>query len=166
MVMQYSLRFLLSQAILFANVRNTMLSLLQERVLMGFTVDIESPVYKEVTVDVTIFIVEGAVFDTVKTRVETQIARWLDPLSKDDDGEYINSFGKDLRLSDLGLLIKSVPEIYDYVIHQPTGNVDIPDNQLPTTNHSVTTVTGRHSVVLSHHLVNTPSPTFGGYKIF
>jgi len=109
------------------------------RLIMGFTIELLPPKFKETNVQVRVFAVRGSDRQAVTNKVNTAIDEWLDPLATDDEGNYLNDFGEVVLISDLGLLLKEIPEIYDYEIFLPEENIVLASDQLPTKEHTETT---------------------------
>jgi len=109
-----------------------------ERLVMGFTIELLPPKFKETDVQVRVFAVRGSDRQAVTNAVNDVIDEWLDPLATDADGNYINEFGDSVLISDLGLLLKEIPEVYDYEIFLPEENVTLDADQLPTKEHTET----------------------------
>ena len=111
-----------------------------ERLVMGFQFILVPPTFKEVDVNVRVFAQRGSDRQLVFDQTAEAIATWLDPLATDDDGNFINSFGEALLISDLGFLLKTIPRVFDFEIFDPIENVLLDDNQLSTPNHVDTTL--------------------------
>jgi hypothetical protein len=131
---------LTAQGFTLEQIENQIQLAVLDRLIMGFNIEIEFPLFREVDVSVKVWVVDDAQKSAVEASVRTQIDTWLNPLAQDANGSFINDFGQDLRLSDLGFLLKEVPEVFDYEILEPTGNVEVDDNQIVTNRHIQTTV--------------------------
>jgi predicted phage baseplate assembly protein len=124
----------------FQSVRDKLRAEVLERLVMGHEFELLAPTVREVDVSVRVWAVETASRAQVEAQVRAAIDRWLDPLAVDEHGRFINDFGRDLRLSDLGVLLKSVDGIFDYEILEPSANVPIADEEIVTNTHTKTEV--------------------------
>lgn len=111
-----------------------------EKLIMGFDIAIVNPRFKEVDVSVRVFIEETALREAARDATLSQIDTWLNPLATDEDGNFTNDFGQDLRLSDLGFLLKEIPEVFDFEILEPTENIPIDFDEIVTNRHVQTVV--------------------------
>lgn len=109
-----------------------------ERLVMGFTIELLPPKFKETDVTVVAYAVRGSDRQEVENAVNDAIDDWLDPLAVDADGNFLNDFGEDVRISDLGLLLKEIPQVFDYIIIAPEENISLDADQLPTPVHTDT----------------------------
>jgi len=121
-------------------VRSLLLDEVKSRLVMGYGFRFVEPNLKEVDVDVTVYALRNASSSDIEAKVRATIDEWLDPLAKDDNGNYIHDFGRDIIRSDLGLRLKQIDGIYDYEINKPTGNIEIADNEIVTNKHINTSV--------------------------
>ena len=117
-----------------------------EKLVMGFGIRLIGPKFKETDVFVRAFAVRGADRQKVTNDVNAAIDTWLDPLATDADGNFINEFGQALLISDLGLLLKAVVDLFDYEIVTPEANVEIADDEVPTPTHLQTVRTVEVSI--------------------
>jgi hypothetical protein len=121
-------------------IREQITLLLLDRLIMGFGVEYEYPTFLEVDVEITLYALDSALVTQVEQDGLEAVDTWLNPLAVDASGNYINDFGRDLKVSDLGVLLKEIDNIYDYEILDPTGNVEVTDDQIVTNRHIGTSV--------------------------
>lgn len=100
------------------------------KIALGYSLVIESAKYREVSTKIKVY-TENPRTEIVYRAVRTVLRKLLDPLAR-EEGNYINEFGTEFKLAELGYALKSVPDIYDYTIEYPVENIILADYEIIT----------------------------------
>jgi len=143
------------QLTLSAELRAAVLAYLDDRRLLGTTLDVQPPQYLRVSVDVTLHLPERrdpAAAPEVIQRAEAALYRYLNPFTGGPTGDGW-PFGRDLHLSEIYGLLQRIPAI-EFVeevritIAEGGGAAQAMPSRLPVPRHAVV-CSGQHRVSVS-----------------
>jgi predicted phage baseplate assembly protein len=98
------------QLTLSAELRESVRAYLNERRLLGTTLDVRAPRYQWVSVQTTIHVAERSSAAAVRDRAEEALYRFLNPIRGGADGQGW-PFGRDLHISEIYGLLLRVPGV-------------------------------------------------------
>lgn len=119
------------------------------RLAIGYSLSAIAPTYKELDLDISVYAIEDSDAVTIDALVRNALNNRLDALTVDASGQYINEFGSELKRADIGVVLKGIDEIYDFVITTPAADVSLSAQNVLTSSHTkpTLTVTGHGSGV-------------------
>jgi hypothetical protein len=120
------------------------------KLIMGYGNVVVAPAYVAVTITITGEALDGYVASEVAASVHTDILNRLNPVAKNDNGVYLNDFGKALNLDDIIYVVRQNGLLKPgFTVDAPTQAITLSNDQILIDTGSVVTVnvTGGTSLV-------------------
>jgi hypothetical protein len=123
---------------LLTNVRTAVL----DKIIMGYSITVAAPAYKTATIAVHGTARSGLLVSEVQLSIQTTILNRLNTLAKDENGVYLNDFGRYVQLDDLIYAIRQDDSFKPgFVVTAPVSAIVMNPDEIITDVGSTVTVT-------------------------
>lgn len=112
-------------------------TVVRRRVASNYDVLTQNPTYSEQNLNITGYLKSAEITKLSMFRsIRDLISDSLNPLAQDSTGEFINEFGDALVLSDLNVILKEIPFLFDYKINTPAADIALNPTEITTHVHT------------------------------
>jgi len=114
-----------------AGLKSALETYLQERRMIGTTIDVVDPQYYDITIEAELAILPNYSLMTVCGVVRTRLVAFLSPTYQDPEtGLYPHEFGRNIYLSDIWSIINNTPGVDYCRVTAPIGDTIVPNDQI------------------------------------
>lgn len=134
------------------SLKNSVQAAVQNLLLMGYSASVVDPDYVTVTVTLNVYSKKGYLESEVQASIISQLNTLFNPLSKDENGKWINNFGETFPLNRIRKMLANMASVRDdFVIVEPTSDIELVCDQIVTHSGSTFNVNVSGSQVKVHY---------------
>ncbi len=134
------------------SLKNAVQAAVQNLLVMGYSSSVVDPNYVTIMVTLTVNTYRGYLESEVQSSIVSQLNTLLSPLSKDENGRWLNNFGETFPLNRIRKILANMASVKDdFVISAPAGDVSLTYDQIITNVGSTFNVSVNGSVIKIHY---------------